>query len=852
MKRIHLQHLLRGLIVILLLVAVWALKHELGGVHYHETIAYLHSIPATHILLALIFTICSFLMLTGYDFLAVRYAGGSLPKSKIALTSYLAYAFSNSVGLYSLSGSAIRLRMYSSWGFSTVDVIRIIAFTSLTLWVGLLFIAGVVFVVFPEQIPGIMHLPLSGTTTYLGVILLAVYLVFVAFTIFRKQAFKIKGWEFQLPSWRFIPFMSLIVSADFLFAALTCFILLPPAHGLTFIAFFGYYLLANTLGIVSQVPGGIGIFEATMLGLMPETIPSAHILGSLLAFRFIYYVIPLLSATFMMAAYEVVLRLSRLQKIATTTLSWLPTIVPRFLMVATFLAGTILLLSGATPGEAGRLKMLEDLLPLSVVELSHFLASLIGVCLLFLARGFQRRLDSAYYLTAALLAVGAVVSLLKGFDYEEATVLLLMLLALLPCRRYFYRKSSLTSELVTFPWMLAVMLTLLASVLVTLFAFQHMDYSKELWWRFEFDSDAPRSLRAAVGTAILALSFGLFRLFRPAKPQFKPNSAEALEKVPEIVAKSRDSSAYLALLGDKKFLFSDTGNSFIMYAVEGDSWIAMGDPVGDPKERSDLIWQFRNRCHLNGDIPAFYDISPDYLELYLDQGFTLLKMGEEARVPLPNFELAGKSFRTIRHILNLYEREGIQFEIIPAASIGPILPDLRRISDDWLSHKQTREKGFSLGFFSDEYLKECPVAIARKEDRVFAFTNLWMAADKEEFAPDLMRYDASAPEGVMDFIFSKLMLWGKEEGFTWFSLGMAPLVGLENKPLYPLWHRIGGLLFQFGENFYNFQGLRAYKDKFNPVWRSRFLATPFGLALPKVLFNLTTLISGGVRGILFK
>jgi phosphatidylglycerol lysyltransferase len=104
----------------------------------------------------------------------------------------------------------------------------------------------------------------------------------------------------------------------------------------------------------------------------------------------------------------------------------------------------------------------------------------------------------------------------------------------------------------------------------------------------------------------------------------------------------------------------------------------------------------------------------------------------------------------------------------------------------------------------------------------------------------------------MDYLFLKLMLFGKSEGYRWFLLGMAPLSGLERRALGPLWNRIGALAFNRGETFYNFQGLRRYKEKFHPQWEPRYLAVPRGLALPLVLTNVATLISAGARGVVTK
>jgi phosphatidylglycerol lysyltransferase len=108
--------------------------------------------------------------------------------------------------------------------------------------------------------------------------------------------------------------------------------------------------------------------------------------------------------------------------------------------------------------------------------------------------------------------------------------------------------------------------------------------------------------------------------------------------------------------------------------------------------------------------------------------------------------------------------------------------------------------------------------------------------------------DDSAPKSIMEYLFLKLILWGKDNGYRSFNLGMAPLSGMERHPLAPLWHRIGARVYQHGENFYNFQGLRAFKEKFDPLWEPRYLASPGGTALIRTLANVTSRISGGFRG----
>jgi phosphatidylglycerol lysyltransferase len=488
-----------------------------------------------------------------------------------------------------------------------------------------------------------------------------------------------------------------------------------------------------------------------------------------------------------------------------------------------------------------------------VIESSHFIASLTGAMLLVLSRGLGRRLDAAWWLTVAALTIGIISSLLKGVDYEEALVLALILGALLPARRHFYRRASLTSEMFTPAWTSMTIVALSTSVWLGFFVYQHVDYSSDLWWRFALRGDAPRFLRATVGATAILLLVAWQRLLRPAEMTAPTVSDEgARAKVKAIVRASPDTSAHLALVGKKSFLFAESEEAFIMYRAYGRSFIAMGDPIGQPRERQELAWRFRELADRHGSSTVFYQVRMHNLPLYLDLGLSLLKLGEEARVGLADFALDGGARKGLRRVVKSVEKEECAFDIVPESEVPGVLHRLRTVSDEWLAAKRTREKGFSIGYFDDAYLSDAPIAVVRQRGEIVAFANLWEGAGREELSVDLMRYASSAPDGVMDYLFIQLMIWGREQGYAHFNLGMAPLSGLENRQLAPVWSRVGALLFKHAENFYNFQGLRAYKEKFDPVWEPRYLASPGGLALPRILTNVSALVSGSLKGVVSK
>ena len=851
MKKPHLKQFAPFLGLGLFALAALVLYRQLHAYQLHDILSIIRQMPASQIWIALLLTACSYLVMTGYDFLALRYIRHPLAPVKTGLASFLGYAFSNNIGFSMIAGASIRYRLYSAWGLSAVQITQIVLFCTISLWLGFFVLSGIVFIAEPLAIPQSLHWPM-GTVRPLGVVLLAAAGFYFMATVWSKKALTIKQWRFSLPSWRLAGAQTIIAAADWLLAGAVLYSLLPKNASLDFSHFIEIYLLAQLGGLISQVPGGLGVFESVMLLLAPAGMTAPQLLGPLIVYRGIYYLFPLLLATIVLGIEELLHRRVFFVKFQSLSGGALNVLFIPLLSLAVFIAGAILMFSGALPTIPHRLAVLKESLPLPFLEISHFMASLAGMGLLLLARGLQRRLDGAYLLTVGLLGFGIVASLLKGFDYEEASILALVLVVLLPCRQLFFRRTSLVAESFTPGWLAAITVVLGASVWLGFFAFRHVEYSHDLWWHFSAKGGAPRFLRASVGAFALALGFGLARLLRPA-PFRAPKAGDPWpEAVPAIVAESAAAAANLALLGDKQFMMSQDARAFIMYGVAGGTWVAMGDPVGPAQYWPELIWQFRQAADRYGDRAAFYEVGHEQLHHYLDLGLNLLKLGEEARVPLTGFSLEGSQRKDLRYIHRKLAKEGCRLEIIPAAAVPSQMEALKTISDGWLKEKKTREKGFSLGSFSSDYIRRFSVASIRVGDRMVAFANLWQGAGQEELSIDLMRYSPDAPRGVMDFLFIELMLWGASRGYRWFNLGMAPLSGLETRELAPLWHRIGSLVVRFGDHFYNFQGLRAYKEKFDPLWRAKYLAAPGGLSLPRTLADVGALISGGLKGIMFK
>jgi phosphatidylglycerol lysyltransferase len=817
--------------------------HRLGGeIHLRDVVAEFASIDDWRIAGSILLAVASYATLVGLERLALRYVDRPLPLRRYGLTSFIAYAIGNNLGAAPLSGSAVRYRLYAPFGLGAGDIGRVVLFCTLTFALGVGTLAGVSFVAHAGEAATLVHAS-SAWSMAIGTVLLGAVLAYVFACAFRRSPIAWRGWKLELPSVRVALSQIAIASVDLLFACGCLYILLPARADVSFIAFAGLYMVALAASLVSAVPGGIGVFESVLVLLLPA-VPAPQSLGALLAYRLVYYVLPFALALLLLTAHETRRHRERLVSALNWARKQLDLVVPQAMALLVFGAGFLLLLSGATPGVGPRLAALEGVLPLPLLELSHLASSVVGVMLLILARGLLLRLDGAWHVTMWLLGAGIVASLLKGLDYEEALLLAAVLLPLWWTRDQFYRRASLLAARLTPSWLASAAVAIGASIWVGLLAYRHVPYAHELWWQFALDAHAPRMLRASLVAVLLLAFIASWRLLTPARLPSPRPSATDIERALPIIGASSESNARLALLGDKALLFSESGNGFLMYAVSRRSWIAMGDPVGPPDEREELVWRFRELADGAGAWSVFYQVSAEHVPVYIDAGLALSKLGEEARVPLDRFSLEGGARAELRQAHRRAGRDGLSFRVVPPETTSALLPALRIVSDDWLRSKSATEKGFSLGRFSEPYLKNFPIALVEHRGEPVAFANLWPTDSHEELSVDLMRHTVSAPRGVMDFLFIELMLWGRREGYRWFNLGMAPLAGLEQHRLAPAWHKVGRFIYRHGEEFYNFAGLRHYKEKFLPEWRPRYLAAPGRLALPSVLLDVTTLISG--------
>ncbi len=828
----------------LMAFALYRLTEE---VRYQDVVAALSDTSWADIGAAMFFTGLSFLCLIMYDTNALDYVGRKKSFASVAVTAFTAYAVGNTVGFGPLSGGAIRLRAYSRLGLTPGEIARVIGFVTLSFGLGLLVVSALATLAVAPRVAGILGIDPVWLRVIAGGIIAVVTIVF---WLGREgRSVKLGKMRLRLPDSRTASRQFLVSAADIAASASVLYVLLPETH-VGWPTFLAIYATAIGFGVLSHVPAGLGVFEAVMMAGLSQAISLDQLLGGLVLYRLVYYVLPLLVSVVLLLVTEMRALAGRPGVAETAAVAG--RLAPTLISTLAFILGAMLIFSSVVPSTDLTLDLLSSYLPLPIVESAHFLSSIVGLVLLVTARGLSQRVDVAWWVAVVASAAALFMALLKAVAVVEAVALALLLLALFVNSKEYTRRAALRPQTLGPLWAASIGVILISALVVLLFIYRDTEYTHRLWWQFTFEDDAPRGLRALLGVTLGAAALTAYGLLRPAHIRTAPAEPDDLGKAVDIAITQDFADANLVRMGDKHLMFSASGKSFIMYGIHGRSWIALMDPVGVEAEFPELVWQFVETARGYGGRAAFYQISPSLLSCCADTGLRAFKLGELAMIDLPTFELKGGRFATLRQSHARGLRDGLTFTVVQPEELEPILPQLKAVSDSWLDHHQAREKTFSLGAFDEDYVRAQPVAVVWLEGKITAFATLMVTNTKAEATVDLMRFAPEAPKGTMDFLFVSILDHLKQAGYQRFNLGMAPLSGMARREAAPVWDRIGGLLFEHGERFYNFKGLRAFKSKFHPRWEPRYLAVANGAGAALALMDVTFLIGGGVKGVISK
>lgn len=525
--------------------------------------------------------------------------------------------------------------------------------------------------------------------------------------------------------------------------------------------------------------------------------------------------------------------------------------------------GTTNLLSAVAPRLLDRIGWLRALSPFDVRASAHFFAALSGFFLLTLAANLLRRKRIAWALTIALLIVSIILNFFRGWYYVEGLFSIVLLSQLIVMRKAFTAGSDPPSIGQGIRVLIGALLFTLLYGTAGFYLQRHSFNNRfDLWGAvlqtlamFFTDDNAGLVATSPQGqffedsiylVGAVTLTYAFLMLLRPVLLRGQPaTKAERLRAAKIVENYGTSSLARFTLFEDKAYYFSPSGETVIAYVPKGRGAIALGDPIGPETDRKEAIWGFREFCDRNDWHPGFYQVLPDYLELYRALGFHTLKIGEEGVVDLSTFTMTGKAKQDLRTSLNKFKRLGYSLEICEAPISLKTLSQLRAVSDEWLTAMQGAEKRFSLGWFDETYIRDCKVFLVISEaHEVIAFANVVNPYQSKNITVDLMRRRTEAPPGTMDFLFTGMFEHYKAQGYAGFNIGLSALSGVGEMDTSRRLEKGVRYLYRHLNRFYNFKGLHAYKDKFQPRWEPRYLVYPSVMTLPEVVMALIRADSG--------
>ncbi|MES2962863.1 MAG: hypothetical protein V4760_03165 [Bdellovibrionota bacterium] len=312
---VWLNRLIPLVALVVFAIAIAFIARTFGKYTFDEILGAMRAIPTIDMVAASVLTAVAYLVLCTYDIMGLRYVGSKLPIRSALFTAFTAFAFGNNIGLAAVAGGSVRLRLYGSYGLQPGQILRVIAFVTMTFWVGFFTIAGLSMMMGPVSLPDGYGIP-AGVSMAIGAGSLTIAALYVGLCRFFHRPILVRGVMIRLPHPGLAITQATTAAIDWMLAAAVLYLLLPHDH-IGYFMFLSIFVSSQIVALVTNVPGGVGVLEALVIYFMSvDHEPHPAVLGGLLVYRLIYYIAPLVLAAIMFATHEI--RMRRLHAIPIT------------------------------------------------------------------------------------------------------------------------------------------------------------------------------------------------------------------------------------------------------------------------------------------------------------------------------------------------------------------------------------------------------------------------------------------------------------------------------------------------------------------------------------------------------
>ncbi|MFD3155912.1 bifunctional lysylphosphatidylglycerol flippase/synthetase MprF [Haloimpatiens sp. FM7330] len=845
--------------IIVLIILYFSIKKEFKGLDVQKSFNILSNLNISDFVSIFGVGLLAVFTMVSYDYFIIKHIKAKIRPINYFRVSWISNTFNNIFNLGGFTGTGLRALLYKDKVESKEDL-KYPLFT--------LFMAtpsGLSFLAFLTAI-GLLNVKdiLAGNKIYVVILILLILYLPVYFFIDKIPYLKtklLKNSNIYNTDVKFQVKMLISSAIEWTMAGVLLWVITSSVYGSVSLSnILGIFTIASIVGVLSFIPGGLGSLDAIILiefkaiGIAPN-----QILAIIILFRLSYYIIPCIIGAILTffeifksckgrkenkfpLVNKVTCRFKKAWELA-AKFKLIGDLAIFILSILVFFRGFTLVAHSIFQEQYPRFMIMSLQANIYLVKAAHIIGLIVGIMLMVLSKQLLSKVKKSYKLVMVLLTIAALDVFIKELDYVAFLNILIIAFALWFFRKQFYRENipNCKKRYIIFLIITSVMMLIYALVApeVQQFFMNNNRITEKL-----FLND-----RSFVYNSILAFSiawFGLiiYNIFLPKFPFKNDIKEESIDKVVDFLEKyDGNTNTHLVFLKDKNIYMTADNKVLMAYAKIKNSLVVLGDPIGDKEFFGNAILEFQNFADKYGLNTTFYRVSQDNLSIYHEYGYYFFKLGEEALVSLDTFDLKGKKKQSLRTAKNKFERSEYSFEVIYPPFSQKELYEMREVSDDWLGDRS--EDRFSIGWFNIEYLQSAPAAVIRDEDkRIVAFASTMPAYDDKKYVSiDLMRFKNNSPNGVMDLLFLHMILWAQEQGYKYFSLGMAPLSNVGVSSRSHIGEKVAKFVFNYGNHWYNFKGLRNFKGKFKPDWEPKYLAYQKAASLAVTMINITKYIS---------
>jgi phosphatidylglycerol lysyltransferase len=833
--------------LVVLGVALAALQRILRDVQPEDVLFAFSSVGLRDVLLCLLFTACSYLMLTSYDALALGHLRLRMPYSRTALASFTSYAFVNNIGLAPLTAGSIRYRIYSVEGLTAPDIVALTAVCTLTFMLGAVAGLGGALLLEGETLSSVNRLD-PTTNQLLGAFILGLLAAYVTWVWTKARIINLRGYSLALPGPRLTLAQIMVAVTDLVFAAAALYVLMPESLDIGFPAFAGVFVAAIGLGLLSHTPGGVGIFEAAILLAFPD-LPPEEVLGRLILFRCLYYLVPLAAAAAMLALHEALHPDGVARRLADTAVA-ASSATPQVLGLAVLICGILVLLTSGLPASRPANQVIHW--PWQIVEAGWLMSAMAGMALILLARGLFRRLLNAWFFAIMALVAAGTAVLMRGPDLRIAGVLFFAFFLLLAARRGFARRARLRDQAFPIVWIGVTVASL--GVTVWLGNLSHANasgYGLSELLRFGPETAGGRALRAVLLAAIIAAGFAVLAKLTARAAYVAP----APQIVRQLIRRSEDPEDWRGFSPDMQHFTISADNAALLYQTRKQRWIVLGDPllgetpetlpgVRDDLRQATFLAAFRERAEGRGAMPVFYDVGAETLKQLERLGFTAIEIGTRHLIDLHNGD---KVTALAPAVLS-------QIEFSYADTLAET--ELRREIEELENHLAARRgiddvaPGFIYGPRPSEEPPRGSAVLLHRRGKLVGCVRLFAGRTGDALIDRFLLPKGPLTE-ALPAILDRVIAILRENGYRTLSLGTLPASEKARTAYGPLLRQLtaaaGIGFYRHGMHFDDLDALRDFGRARATVRSPRYAAATNGAILPAALRDVAWLSLPGRR-----